>query len=169
MGGADLYISYKVIRLLSTPWTSWEAHKLGLIDDHGKTIKKAKNSKEKGAMTMFHILVKNLKRVLDKLPFGKTKLGSFAAALFLIKEHQGITSNAIEDELCREFNMDQILFESTADEVISPGKYKLGDSILYTNSPLEPIGECLNTNIFRINDIVTNEPHTVALQDITKL
>ena len=40
----------------------------------------------------------NLKRILNKIPFGKTKLASFATALFLLKEHLGLRSAKFLEE-----------------------------------------------------------------------
>ena len=41
---------------------------------------------EKEAYNLSDTLVWNLKKILGKIPFGKSKLASYAAALWLIKE-----------------------------------------------------------------------------------
>ena len=42
---------------------------------------------EKSSLTLLHRLVFNLKRIIEKVPFGKTQFASYAVALALLKEH----------------------------------------------------------------------------------
>ena len=75
-----------------------DAFKFGLIDANGKRIKgvKPKGSEQKNSFTLLHRLVFNLKRVLELLPFGRTRLASYAASLALLKEHFNINGEALE-------------------------------------------------------------------------
>mgnify|MGYP001361294279 CR=1 FL=1 len=85
----DLIITYRVIKLLVTPFNKQEAYKYGIIDDKGKVLRKFKTlqkPEEKKAYTLLHRFVFNLKRILQKVGLGG-RLGSFAVALgLLIKE-----------------------------------------------------------------------------------
>ena len=85
----DLIITYRVIKLLVTPFNKQEAYKYGIIDDKGKVLKKFRTlqkPEEKKAYTLLHRFVFNLKRILQKVGLGG-RLGSFAVALgLLIKE-----------------------------------------------------------------------------------
>ena len=87
MGRAiDLLITYRVIKMLVTPWKEHDAYKLGIIDDNGKVLRKArslKSAKEKDSYTILHRFVFNLKRLLGLLPGGKSKFASYATALAL--------------------------------------------------------------------------------------
>ena len=90
MGRAiDLLITYRVIKMLVTPFEKQPAYTLGIIDKNGKVLRKAKTlktAKEKEAYTLLHRFVFNLKRILQKVGLGG-RLGSFAVALgLLIKE-----------------------------------------------------------------------------------
>ena len=101
MGRAiDLLITYRVIKMLVTPWKQHDAYKLGIIDDNGKVLRKAKtlkSAKEKDSYTILHRFVFNLKRLLGLLPGGKSKFASYATALaLLLKENKDI--NAVELE-----------------------------------------------------------------------
>ena len=90
-GALNLYFIYKFLRILTTPFASTEAFKLGIIDEKGKILKKKSRLKtiaEKDAYTMMHRLVWKLKRLMEKVPFGKSRLASYAAALWLIKEEK---------------------------------------------------------------------------------
>lgn len=129
---ADLFYAYRFIKLLVTPWEKTEAFEFGIIDDEGKVIKKTrelKTSDEKAAYTVFHRLVFNIKRLLNKLPFGKTKLASWATALFLIKEETGMSEEEIVNILKKmDIDFDDTLFESTwymTGEQLQPGVYTL--------------------------------------------
>jgi len=91
----DFFYTLRFLRLLTTPWNKTNAYKEGIIDDKGKVIKKPETSKEKAVYNTFHRLVYNLKRLLNKLPFGKSTIASYAAALFLIKEESNMSDVAI--------------------------------------------------------------------------
>ena len=84
----DLIITYRVVKMLITPWKKFKAFELGIIDEKGKSLRKMKEVKgsEKKHYTMLHRFVFNLKRILQKVGLG-SKLGGFAVALaLLIKE-----------------------------------------------------------------------------------
>ena len=91
----DFFYTLRFLRLLTTPWNKTNAFKEGIIDDKGKVIKKPETSKEKSVYNTFHRLVYNLKRLLNKLPFGRSTIASYAAALFLIKEESNMSDIAM--------------------------------------------------------------------------
>ena len=91
----DFFYTLRFLRLLTTPWNKTNAYKEGIIDDKGKVIKKPETSKEKAVYNTFHRLVYNLKRLLNKLPFGRSTIASYAAALFLIKEESNMSDVAM--------------------------------------------------------------------------
>jgi cell division protein YceG involved in septum cleavage len=132
----DLFYAYRFIKLLVTDWEKTPAYELGIIDNDGKVLKKTrelKTSEEKAAYTVFHRLVFNIKRLLNKLPFGKTKLASWATALFLIKEETGMSEEEIIEILKKmDVDFDDTLFESTwymIGEQLQPGVYTLENDI----------------------------------------
>jgi hypothetical protein len=88
----DLFITYKFVRLLTTQWNKTEAFDAGVIDDKGKLLVKtsAQSSAQKKTYTVFHKLVFNIKRILEKVPCGKSRIASYAAALYLLKEETGM-------------------------------------------------------------------------------
>jgi hypothetical protein len=91
----DFFYTLRFLRLLTTPWNKTNAFKEGIIDDKGKVIKKPETSKERAVYNTFHRLVYNLKRLLNKVPFGKSTVASYAAALFLIKEESNMSDVAM--------------------------------------------------------------------------
>ena len=77
---------------------------MGIIDKNGGILRKKKTLKsieEKEAYTMFDRLVWKLKRLMEKIPFGKSRLASYAAALWLIKEEKSFHGN--DEELQESF------------------------------------------------------------------
>lgn len=87
--GVDLFLVYNFIRKLTTPFDETEAYKLGIIDKDGdflKTRKELRTTQERKALGVFDVLVFNLKKVLARVPGGRTRLGTYAAAMWLIKE-----------------------------------------------------------------------------------
>jgi hypothetical protein len=104
----DLFLVYQFVKRLATPWNKTEAFKVGLIDEKGKKLKSAVTSEEQKAYAYYDRLVFNLKRLLEKLPGGKTRLGSFAAALFLMKEganEKEYTQTELAEGLYKEMTM----------------------------------------------------------------
>ena len=92
----DLFLVYQFIHRLATPFNEWKAYELGIIDGKGKQLKKRKDlttREEKDSYGVFDIMITKLKRLIEKVPGGKTRLGSYAAALYLIKEHNNIMEN----------------------------------------------------------------------------
>jgi hypothetical protein len=99
---ADTVYAFRFLRLLTTPWTKLKAFKLGIIDKHGKVLKKQSDlatDDEKSCYNLFHRLVFNIKRLLNKLPFGKTTIASYVTALWLLKEQTGMSEDAIRNAL----------------------------------------------------------------------
>ena len=88
MGRAiDLFVTYRFIRLLTTPFEKSDAYNLGIIDKDGnRTDMKLTTSNEKNAYTVLHKLVFNIKKLFGKVPGLRTKVGTYAAALFLLKD-----------------------------------------------------------------------------------
>lgn len=79
---------YQFLRRLVTPFNKWDAYETGVIDADGKVIvdKQDRTPEQKRSWGYFDKLTANLKKLLGKIPGGKTRLASFAAALLLLRE-----------------------------------------------------------------------------------
>jgi hypothetical protein len=88
MGRAiDLFVTYRFVKLLTTPFEKTDAFKMGIIDKDGfRTNKILYKQAEQNAYTVLHKLVFNIKRIFAKVPGLRTRLGTYAAALFLLKD-----------------------------------------------------------------------------------
>lgn len=94
----DSYLVYQLVNRLITPFEKWDAFRLGIIDKTGTVVKHRKDltPEEQNAWGYFDILVANIKKMISKLPGGKTRLANFAAAAFLMKEHKRYTEDQID-------------------------------------------------------------------------
>jgi hypothetical protein len=201
MGRAvDLFVTYRFLKLLTTPFEKTDAFKLGIIDADGHRIKIPKSSKPaveltttelKNSYTILHKLIFNIKKLFAKVPGLRTKVGTYAAALFLLKdtfkEHvedpdmfekefmKYLKENKIE--LDREISEEVIGFG----EVLPKGEYvlkndilnkeeeeltaKKGDKVIsYDDEP--PIDTVLGVEIFPVIHMKTQEKIYVSLEDI---
>ena len=186
---ADMFYAFRFLKLLVTPWNKMEAFELELIDDNGKVMKKPKTNEEKSAYTVFHRLVFNIKRLMSKLPFGKTKLASYATALFLIKEHTGIPESklrSIMEEVIGEKIPDQYFNENKwfeSDTGLNQGIYTLiedavspitGEVIALKGTKVNvqekttPCSTILGKSIYKVVHIPTNQEIYVSNGDIKR-
>jgi hypothetical protein len=203
MGRAiDLFVTYRFIKLLVTPFNKMPAYKLGIIDKDGNRIKEKTVSRgmqptvligdeQKSAYTILHKLVFNIKKIFAKVPGLRTKLGTYAAALFLLKdtfkEHVE-DPDVFEKEFMKYLKEEGYEIDNTISEevigfgeVLPKGEYTLVNDIL--NSEEEeltakkgdkvvafddeaPLDTVLGVDIFPIVHVKTQEKIYVSLEDI---
>lgn len=80
---------YFFLKKLVTPFEKTKAFELGIIDQNGKNLiprSEFNTLEQKRAYTKFDVLVFNLKKLLAKVPGGRSKIATFGAALWLLKE-----------------------------------------------------------------------------------
>ena len=191
---ADLFYAFRFLKLLVTKWENVPAYKLGLIDKKGKRLKdvKIETPPQKSAYTVFHRLVFNIKRLLMKIPGVSTgRLASYAAALFLIREHTGMSERQIKkimDQVDLEFDWDNLPLQESKWFVnilgeLNPGAYTLvnniaspetGEYIAMTNTKIvtyaaqEPYAIFLGESIYKVYHPKTNQSIFITTGDITK-
>lgn len=156
----DIYIAYKFIQLLVIPFNKTDAYKLGIIDDSGKILKKRKNletpEEKKAYPSIFYTMVWKIKRLLEKLPFGKSKLASIAAAAFFLKEHvrnQGGDAEKIE-QLLQDYlvkNGYGELLDENHSTHIENGSYLVEGEILHIDEYTDPVDIVLGFPIYEID------------------
>lgn len=191
----DVYYTYRFLRLLTMDWKDTDAHKLGIIDEKGVPLKKPSqlmNSEEKDAYTVFHRLVFNIKRIIESLPFGKSKIATFAAALYLLKEQTKMTDDDIRTTLSKiGIDVDSIIFESSGksnwfvlkDGCLAPGAYDLlnnmaspatGETIarkgtrVTVDENTKPVGFVFGEPIYKIRHVQTKQEIYVSSKDIIR-
>jgi hypothetical protein len=148
----DLYVVYRILRRLTQPFKEWDAFKLGVIDAEGNILKKGADRRtiaEKDSLTTFDVLMIKLKKLLALAPGGKTRLASYAAALWLIKEEKNLTVDNIEEEF-KKFSM---LNEDAPTNQVGSGKIA-GT----TGDP--PVGKKVMMRRFANNDVFSVDTQT---------
>ena len=201
MGRAiDLFVTYRFLRLLTTPFEDTDAFKLGIIDKNGNRIKLPKSTKPavelatqelKNSYTILHKLVFNIKKIFSKVPGLRTKLGTYAAALFLLKDtfKESIDDpDMFEKEFVKYLKENNIKFDDEISEevigfgeILPKGEYvlindilnkeeeelsaKKGDRVIaFDDEP--PIDTVLGVEIFPVIHEKTKEKIYVSLEDI---
>lgn len=102
MSTVDNLIAFRVLHMLVTPFEDTDAFRFGIIDKDGHPLKKVKDldsSEQRDSYTALHRLVFNLKKLLAKVPGGKSRLASMVAAYWLIKENYKSRTSIKEEEL----------------------------------------------------------------------
>ena len=90
----DALITYRVIKLIVTPFEKTSAFKRGIIDKDGNVLKKFKTlqGQDKKHYTLLHRFAWNIKRLMKKVGLG-SRWGTFGVALaLLIKEDSSYAS-----------------------------------------------------------------------------
>ena len=191
MGRAvDLFVTYRFLKLLVTPWNKQEAYKQGIIDKNGKALKKARDlglESERNAFTLLHRLVFNCKRIMQKIPLVRSQLGTYATALFLLKEHYKL-ENLPEGDI-NKFLMENKLvnFDNTISEevigfgsMLPMGEYKLKDQVTGDDEEIDaqpgdivnaledtpPSDTILGVDVFPVIHKRSNKIIYVSLEDI---
>jgi hypothetical protein len=98
MQAVDLFTTYQFIKRLVQPFERWDAFKHGVIDKDGNVLIPREQLKgaAKDSWGYFDILCANLKKLLAKLPGGKSSIASYAAAFMLLKEGQDLNEDNYE-------------------------------------------------------------------------
>jgi hypothetical protein len=144
MGRAiDVLITYRIIKMLITPFEKQDAYKYGIIDKNGKVLRKTKElktSKERDSYTILHKFVFNLKRLINVIPGGKSKIGTYAAALgLLLKESKDLNMVEIEKELYTYLRDNDLIHfgdmkESSEDNILPQGRFIMTDTLTDLNN-----------------------------------
>ena len=97
MKPVDLYMLYSFIRRLSTPFTDWKMFHVGLIDEDGNFLvpKDKRTPEQEDCFSYFDLLILNLKKIIAKVPGGSTRIATFAAALFLLREGKPVSEKSV--------------------------------------------------------------------------
>jgi len=154
MGRAiDLFVTYRFLKLLVTPFEKQDAYKLGIIDKDGNRImpspiagvrqtkpKPLTTTEEKAAYTILHKLIFNIKKLFGKVPGLRTKLGTYAAALFLLKDtfKESVDDRDMFEKECMKYlkeegyEIDDSISEDVVGfgEILPKGEYALVQDIL---------------------------------------
>jgi len=201
MGRAiDLFVTYRFLKLLTTPFEKVDAYKFGIIDKQGNRIKKPNSTKPAvelatselaNSYTILHKLVFNIKKIFAKVPGLRTKVGTYAAALFLLKDtfkEQLEDPDMFEKEFMKYLKEEGMELDNEISEevigfgeVLPKGEYvlkqdilnkeeeelsaKKGDKVIAYKDE-SPVDTILGIEIFPVIHVQSQEEIYVSLEDI---
>ena len=201
MGRAiDLFVTYRFLKLLTTPFEKQDAFKLGIIDKDGNRIRQPKSTKPavelatselKNSYTILHKLVFNVKKLFNKVPGLRTKVSTYAAALFLLKDtfKESVDDpDVFEKEFMKYLKEEGIEMDNSISEevigfgeILPKGNYvlkqdilnkqeeelsaKKGDKVIAYEDE-SPVDTILGVEIFPVIHVKTQEKIYVSLEDI---
>jgi len=205
MGRAiDLFVTYRFLKLLVTPFEKQDAYKLGIIDKNGNRIlpppvagviqtkpKPLTTIEEQSAYTILHKLIFNIKKIFAKVPGLRTKLGTYAAALYLLKDtfKESVDDpDMFEKEFMKYlheegYEIDDSISEEVIGfgEVLPKGEYALVQDILNKEEEelsakkndkvavfddVAPVDTILGVEIFPVVHLKTKSVIYVGLEDL---
>jgi hypothetical protein len=185
----DLVYTFRFLKLLVTNFEDTDAYKNGIIDESGKRIKTKfiTTPAEKSSYTPFHKLVFNIKKIMAKAPGGGSKLASYAAALFLLKEEYNLTDKQLDKILqASDVDMLELIDEQhnwflLDNHQLSPGMYRVRnekvisetwDEIVNPKDKIRivdnsfPVGEVFGINVYEGVHINTGKKIHFTLGEI---
>jgi hypothetical protein len=201
MGRAiDLFVTYRFLKLLTTPFSKTDAFKFGIIDEKGNRIMQKgisqpevplNTTERQSAYTILHKLVFNIKKIFEKVPGLRTKVGTYAAALFLLKDtfkESVDDQHMFEKEFMKYLKENNIEFDDEISEqvigfgeLLPKGDYvlindilnkeeeelsaKKGDKVIAYEDE-SPVDTILGVEIFPVIHIKSQEKIYVSLEDI---
>jgi len=184
----DVFYSFRFLRLLTMPWNTTGAFEAGIIDAEGKILRKPETADDRNVYNLFHKLIFNLKRLLNKLPFGKKTISSYLAALYLIKEETGM-SDAKLSEILHEltgiyadtYELNESAWYINEDASLRSGQYtllnnialpKTGEVFALKNSRItigenaKPVGSIFGTSVYEALHYSTKQKIYITSHDI---
>ena len=188
---ADIAYTFRFIRMMVMDWKDWDAYKQGIIDENGKRNRNVKldTDEKKSSYTPFIRLAANIKRLVAKLPGGGSKLGSFASALYLIKEKYNLKEKNLKD-ICEKCDVEILDFLNEKnewflleDKQLSPGIYRVANPKLLNKSCSEmvwpkdqvrineecyPVGDVFGVDIYEATHIKTNQNVFITANELLR-
>ena len=86
----DIFFVYQFLRRLTMPFNKWNAFESEVIDKEGNIIVKPdeRSDDQDKSFGAADLMILRIKRLLAKVPGGKSQIANYAAALMLLKEYQ---------------------------------------------------------------------------------
>ena len=188
---ADIAYTFRFIRMMVMDWKDWDAYKQGIIDENGKRNRNVKldTDEKKSSYTPFIRLAANIKRLVAKIPGGGSRLGSFASALFLIKEKYNLKEKSLK-EICEKCDVEILDFLNEKnewfllqDKQLSPGIYRVANPKLLNKTCSEmvwpkdqvrineesfPVGDVFGVDIYKAVHMKTDQEVYVTASELIR-
>lgn len=188
--GADFIYTLRFLRLLTMPYEKTDAFKQGIIDKDGEKLKSPETSDEKKAYGTFHRLVFNIRRLMAKIPGGRSTIARYGAALWLIKEKTNISDKKLakilneftdleideNNQLCESGNWFLVedsnrlrsgIYTLTKDLPLKNGELLAKQNTTVMVEEHEPVGQVFDIKIFKGYHVKTKQSIYITQDDIT--
>jgi hypothetical protein len=191
----DLLYTFRFLKLLVTPFEDTDAYKAGIIDAEGQRRKDFDINKEgnrelwSNYYTSFHRLVYNVKRFMTNIPGGKSRIATYAAALYLIRENYGVSEKDIQKGMLK-LGIDPLDLLSEGnhwfvleDKRLSPGVYRVKSTKILNKTFEEkvnrfdkvrvesdsyPVGSIFGLDIYEATHMLTGQKIYITAEEILK-
>ena len=192
---ADIAYTFRFLALLVTPFDKTKAFEKGIIDEKGKRLVKPPFSKIEDRenyanyYTPFIRLVFNIKKLMAKAPGGSSRIASYAAALYLIKENFSVSEKNMRKDLLKAgIDPSDLLAEESKwfmleDNQLSPGVYSLKyEKVLNTtceptvnakdkvriHDECFPVGDIFGLNIYEATHMRSQQKLYITAEELLR-
>jgi hypothetical protein len=132
--------TYMILKRVMKPWTSWEAYKNGIIDKHGKRLRRPRSAKEREGWDILDRFCWSIKRLCTKY-LGDSTFAYIFSAAYLMKEDAAYVVSKNMDKYIIELED----FNTTKQKHLFDCFHELEQNKLICESRLD-----LETNILKI-------------------
>lgn len=140
----DTLLLYSFVKRLVTPFNKWKAFDTGVIDEDGNIIvpQDKRTPDQNRSFKLFDLLVLNIKKMLGKVPGGKSRIATYAAALMLLREGEeleGVSEAELFEKIVEYLERDeQLLIELQEDAPTNSAGDGANVAGLDNNPPADP-------------------------------
>ena len=85
----NLFLTYQFVKKLTNPFDQWPSYETGVHDESGniQVLEAQRNEIQEQSFNKFDLISLRLKKILESIPGGNTRLASYAATMMIIKEN----------------------------------------------------------------------------------
>ena len=85
----NLMLTYQFVKRLTTPFNEWPSYNTGVHDESGNllVLEGQRTEVQEQSFNKFDLISLRLKKILESIPEGNTRLASYAAAMMIVKEN----------------------------------------------------------------------------------
>ena len=83
-----IMLTYQFVKRLTTPFNEWPSYNTGVHDESGNllVLEGQRTEQQEQSFNKFDLISLRLKKIMESIPGGNTRLASYAAAMMIINE-----------------------------------------------------------------------------------
>lgn len=102
------YVVYEFVKAIKKPFNSWDAFKLGLIDEKGNLIRHPETTEETASLGSLSNMTRKIKKILMKYIPNERMVGFLVSTYLLMSEGVSTASLELNEQLAPE-EMDELI------------------------------------------------------------